>query len=73
MTLLSVIEYYLSDPLWDSAGCSTSNIFCSNADQSWFHHQLSEMTQDSMEVRICSNKNFGNKGILINLLELYIQ
>ena len=67
---LSIIEYYLSDPLWDGAGCSTSNTCCSNTDQPWFHHQLSEMTQDSMEVRICSNENFGNKG---NLLELYIQ
>jgi len=65
--------YYLSDPLWDGAGCSASNTCCSNANQPWFHHQLSEMTQDDIEVRICRPHHFNDEGILIVVLELYIQ
>ena len=67
------IEYYFSDPLWDGAGCSANNTCCSNTDQPWFHHQLSNMTQDDVEVRICRDQNFDNEGILVDLLELYIQ
>ena len=65
--------YLLSDPLWDGAGCSTSNTCCSNTDQSWFHHQLSSITQDDIEVRICRGEVFAREGILVVMLELYIQ
>ena len=66
--------YYLSDPLWDGAGCSANNTCCSNTDQPWFHHQLSKMTQDDIEVRICRSNPFNsNEGILVDVLELYIQ
>ena len=61
-----------ADPLWDGAGCSASNTCCSNTDQPWFHHQLNEMTQDDIEVRICRDQVFNNEGILIDILELYI-
>ena len=66
--------YYLSDPLWDGAGCSTSNTCCSNTNQPWFYYQLSGITQDYIEVRICRNRPFTtNEGILVDILELYIQ
>ena len=64
--------YYFSDPLWDGAGCSASTC-CSNTDQPWFHHQLNEMTQDDIEVRICRDISFFDEGILVDMLELYIQ
>ena len=65
--------YYFSDPLWDGAGCSASNTCCSNTDQLWFHHQLSSITQDDIEVRICRSDMFSDEGILVDMLELYIQ
>ena len=65
--------YYLSDPLWDGAGCSASNTCCSNTDQPWFHHQLSSITQDDIEVRVCRGESFISEGILVDILELYIQ
>ena len=65
--------YYLSDPLWDGEGCSANNTCCSNNDQPWFHHQLSEMTQDDIEVRICRDIQFSDEGILVDMLQLYIQ
>ena len=65
--------YHLSDPLWDGAGCSASNTCCSNPNQPWFYHQLSEMTQDDIEVRICRPQSFATDAILVNILELYMQ
>ena len=65
--------YYLSDPLWDGAGCSASNTCCSNTSQPWFYHQLSGITQDDIEVRICRNNYFFRDGILVDILEFYIQ
>ena len=69
----SIHTYYFSDPLWDGVGCSASNTCCSNTDQPWFHHQLSSITQDDIEVRICRDENFSNnEDILVDNLELYI-
>ena len=68
-----VDAYYLSDPLWDGAGCSTNNTCCSNTNQPWFYHQLSGITQDDIEVRICRPQSFATDAILVDILELYIQ
>ena len=65
--------YYLSDPLWDGAGCSTNNTCCFNTNQPWFYHRLSGITQDDIEVRICRNNYFFRDGILVDILEFYIQ
>ena len=65
--------YYFSDPLWDGSGCSSSNTCCSNNNLPWFQYQLSEMTRDDIEVRICRDEPFDNEGILIDVLELYVQ
>ena len=68
-----VNAYYLSDPLWDGKGCSSGNNCCSNSNLPWFQYQLSEATQDDIDVRICKDESFSNEGILIDILELYVQ
>ena len=65
--------YFLSDPLWDGSGCFSGNSCCSNTTLPWFQYQLSEMTHDDIEMRICRDENFSNEEILIDILELYIQ
>ena len=65
--------YYLSDPLWDGDGCSSGNTCCSNINLPWFQYQLSQMTEDDIEVRICRDEGFFNEEVLIDILELYIQ
>ena len=65
--------YDLSDPLWDGSGCSSGNTCCSNINLPWFQYQLSEMTQDDIEVRICRDEEFSNEGVLIDIIELYVQ
>ena len=69
----NLTTYYLSDPLWDGAGCSTDNTCCSNTNQPWFYRELSKKTQDDIEVRICRNSPFSNEGVLVDFLEFYIQ
>ena len=61
--------YVLSDALWDGAGCSANNSCCSNPNLPWFYHQLSESTQDDLEVRSCMDQPFSNEAILITNLE----
>ena len=68
-----VSTYYLSDPLWDGSGCPSGNNCCSNINLPWFQYQLNQTTEDDIEVRICRNEAFDNEGVLIDLLELYVQ
>ena len=68
-----ISAYYLSDPLWDGSGCSPGNNCCSNINLPWFQYQLSQITTDDVEVRICTNEGFSDEGILVDILELYIQ
>ena len=65
--------YYLSDVLWDGAGCSTGNTCCSDPNLPWFYRQLNQTTQDDIEVRSCMDQPFGDEAVLITNLELYIQ
>ena len=65
--------YYLSDVLWDGAGCSANNTCCNNPDLPWFYRQLNMATDDDIEVRICTNARFDDEAILISNLELYVQ
>ena len=69
----NVSAYYLSDPLWDGSGCSSGNNCCSNVNLPWFQYQLNQMTTDDIEVRICTNERFWDEGVLVDILELYIQ
>ena len=46
--------FYLSDVLWDAAGCSASNTCCSDPKLPWFYRQMSDATQDDIEVRKCN-------------------
>ena len=65
--------YYLSDVLWDGAGCSANNTCCSNPHLPWFYRQLNMATDDDIEVRICTSAGFDDEAILITNLELYVQ
>jgi len=65
--------YYLSNVLWDGAGCSANNTCCSDPNLPWFYRQLGQTTQDHIEVRICTDEGFNNEALLMTELELYIQ
>ena len=65
--------YYLSDVLWDGAGCSANNTCCSDPNLPWFYRQLNQTTQDDIEVRMCTLENSANEILLMTKLELYVQ
>ena len=65
--------YYLSDVLWDGAGCSANSTCCSNPNLPWFYRQLNETTQDDIEVRLCTDEPFDNEAVLITSLEIFVQ
>ena len=70
---IDINQYYLSDALWDGSGCSAGNNCCSNQNLPWFQYLLNQMTQNDIEVRMCEDENFSNEGVLIDILELYVQ
>ena len=64
---------FYSDPLWDGKGCNSGNSCCSQAGMPWFYRDVLAKINDPIEVRICRDQSYGDEGILIRDLELYIQ
>ena len=64
---------YLSDVLWDGAGCPAGNNCCSNANLPWFYRELSQSTQEDIKVTMCMDEVFSNEAVLVTSLTLYIQ
>ena len=65
--------YYLSDPLWDGAGCGTGNGCCAQIGMPWFYRKLPVSVDDDFEVRICMNQGSSDEDVAIEKLELYIK
>ena len=63
--------YFFNDTLWDGTGCIDN--CCDDTTQPWFYRQLTQVTQDDIEARICAVGQFWRRSTLIDQLELYIQ
>ena len=70
---IELSDYYLSDILWDGAGCPNGNTCCSDSGLPWFYNHLNQKSEDDIEVRVCTDQAFDDEAILITNLELYIQ
>ena len=67
-------KYYIGDPLWDGSGCQNpDNNCCSYTGQPWFTRQFALAQHDFIEVRLCTDEGFGNEGVAIDQLQLYVQ
>ena len=64
--------YYLSDPLWDGAGCSVGDGCCAQVGMPWFHRTLTTSANDDFEVRICKNRDSSAEDVAIKKLEIYV-
>ncbi|XP_065903432.1 uncharacterized protein [Dysidea avara] len=65
---------YPGDPLWDGNNCPSENNCCNRPGMPWFFQQLPvKESASSIEVRICNDQVFGNEGVVIETLQLYIQ
>ena len=56
-----------SNPAWDGKnGCLTNN-------PPWFHRELSALTTDDIELRLCRDEGRENEDIGVTHIELYVQ
>ena len=68
--------FYQHDPLWDGQGCGPTSTCCSYNQPPWFCKQLSEATNENIEVRLMTNASpmsLEHEDTPIELIELYIQ
>ena len=64
--------YYLSDPLWDSAGCSQGNGCCARIGMPRFYRRLPLPANEDFEIHICQSLTHGDEDVAVEKLELYI-
>ena len=63
---------YTDDPLWDGKRCEGQ--CCTNSNSPpWFSVTLPDITNENIEVRICTNQATNNEDTAIGLLEIYVQ
>ena len=64
---------YFADPLWDGDGCGSTSTCCTFNDPPWFHKQLSDLTTDDIEMRVCTDEGADNENVYIEMVEIYVQ
>ena len=69
---LNAVPFYLSDPLWDGAGCSSGNGCCAQIGMPWFYRKLLMPYSNDFEVRICKDGPDSDEDIAIEKLELFV-
>ena len=63
---------YSTDPLWDGRGCVSSTC-CTFNNPPWFYKQLSDLTTDDIEMRVCIDQDAEDENVLIEMVEIYVQ
>ena len=66
----NISHTFYRDPLWDGQGCGISSTCCQFNNPPWFCKNISQITTDSLELRICTDNG---EDTPIQLLELYVQ
>ena len=65
---------YPNDPLWDGKNCNSSEAFCcTNSKMPWFYQVLDDITQDNIELRVCSDAGPPNEDTPLDIIELYVR
>jgi len=66
-------SYYTSDPLWDGQGCGHHSSCCQFNSPPWFQRELSQITSDDIEMRVCFTLDRADEDVIIYLVELYVR
>ena len=64
--------YYLTDPLWDGAGCTAGNGCCAQIGMPWFYRKLPVPVTDDFEVRFCKDELHSNEATAAESLEIFV-
>ena len=65
---------YANDPLWDGKACdSHEGSCCTNSKMPWFYRILDDITQDDIELRMCSDEAASNEDTPLDIIELYVR
>lgn len=65
--------FYKNDILWDGKSCAKYNSCCSYPGMPWFFRIFPKCVQGDFEVRICTDQNYHDEGVLVEAMEIYIQ
>ena len=65
---------YANDPLWDGKNCdSNETSCCTNSKMPWFYRILDDMTEEDIELRMCSDEPTSNERTPLDIIELYVR
>ena len=69
-----VNTFFPKDPLWDGHQCDNEGTCCTGTNTPpWFSVDLSILTRDDIEVRICHNQRSSDEDSPVQFIELYVQ
>ena len=65
---------YVNDTLWDGQQCDgNEGPCCTNPKMPWFIKTLNVITNEDIELRVCSNQGYPDEDTPLDIIELYIQ
>ena len=67
------LNFHQSTPVWQGVNCSANNPCCSHNNPPIFKAQLTAMTTQTMELRICSDESTGDERLYVILADIYVQ
>ena len=68
-----ISTYYLSDPLWDGAGCTAGNGCCAQIGMPWLYSKLPVPVADDFEIRICKNQAHSDEDVAVEKIDIFVQ
>ena len=64
---------HVNDTLWDGKNCDSNEASCcTNSKMPWFYRVLDDITQDDIELRVCSDEAPYSEGTPLDIIELYV-
>ena len=62
-----------NDPLWNGKSCPSREApCCTISKMPWFYQVLDDMTQDDIELRVCSDSGLPREDVPLDIIELYV-
>ena len=64
---------YANDTLWDGKNCDSREASCcTNSKMPWFYRVFDDITNNDIELRVCSDSGIPDEDIPLDIIEIYI-